>query len=91
MKIRKNEEGKWVTEAIERKKVVRKGKVIKKKVSTKPGYRIDKDGREVRMTPEEIRKRERGAKKAAKKKKGKRSQTARAMKKSQKIRKSRLD
>lgn len=97
-KLIKTNSGNWVfvtedeyAEAIKRKKVVRKGKVIKKKVSTKQGYRIDpKTGREVRMSPEEIRKRKKAAKKTAIKRKGKKSQIGRERKKSERVRKSRI-
>ena len=79
-----------IQEAMKRKKVVRKGKVIKKKVTDKPGYKIDpKTGKEVKMSQTEIRARKKAAKKAAKKRKGKKSQTTRNKKKSDKIRKSR--
>ena len=97
-KLIKTNSGNWVfvteeeyDEAVKRKKVVRKGKVIKKKISTKKGYKLDpKTGREVKISPEEMRKRKKGAKKAAIKRKSKKSQIGRERKKSDRVRKSRI-
>jgi len=71
---------------LEKKVVFRKGvrKVIKK---GRPGYKIV-DGREVKMSSEEIRKRKLGAKKTAIKNKSKKSQISRNRKKSMARRKS---
>ena len=95
-KLIRNESNSWVlisedeyNEAIRRKRVVRKGKVIRKKISDKEGYRIDKSGKEVRMSPAEKRKRKKAARRAAIKRRAKKSQISRQRKKSDKIRKSR--
>lgn len=74
-----------ITETVKRKKVVRGGKVIIKKKSTKKGYKI-KDGKEVRMDPKEVRARKIGQRKGSKKRKAQRSQIARKMKISKKKR-----
>ena len=55
-------------EAIKRKVVVRGGKKIRKKVTTKTGYRMS-EVKQVRMSAAEKRKRAKGAKKAARKRK----------------------
>ncbi len=65
-----------VSEIAKNVKVVRGGKVIVKKKSTKKGYKIV-DGQEVKMDPTELKARKKGAKKAAKKRKAKQSQTNR--------------
>lgn len=68
---------------------VRGGKVQKrKKVANKPGYKVQ-DGKVVKMKSSERLKRKRGAMKAAKKRKGKKSQIQRSAKRSMRIRKSR--
>lgn len=66
-------------------KVVRKGKVIRK-LAPRKGYTI-KGGKYVKVNPAEARKRSISAKKAARKRKGKKSQTSRARKISLKKRK----
>lgn len=69
---------------------VRGGKVQRrKKVSAKDGYKVDKDGKVVRMSASERLKRKRGARKASKKRKSKKSQIARKTKKSMRLRKAR--
>ena len=79
-----------ITEAVKFKKVVRQGKVIKKKTTDREGYKIDpQTGKEIRMSPDEIRRRKKAAKKAKLKRKGKKAQITRARKKSEKVRKSR--
>jgi len=68
---------KKIVEAIERERVVRKGKWKVKYSSTREGYRVlNNDGvrKEIKMSPEEIRKRKRSGKKAARKMKGKMAQ-----------------
>ena len=65
-----------IIEMVERKRVVRKNKWIIKFTTNRPGYKVKNvKGRrtEVRMKPEEVRKRERAAKKAARKRAGKMS------------------
>lgn len=66
---------------LERKVVVRKG-VRKKVKKARPGFKIDKSGREVKMSAEELRKRKLGAKRASIKNKSKKAQIARNRKKS---------
>ena len=68
-------------EAIKKKKVVRDGKKVTIKVTDKDGYKIV-DGKEVKMSADELRKRSKGAKKGAKKAKSKSSQTDRKRKQS---------
>ena len=65
-----------VDEAVKRKRVVRGGKVQLKKKTDKPGYKV-KGGKEVRMTPQEIMRRKRAAKKASLKRKSKKSVSSR--------------
>ena len=77
-----------ITEALKRKKVVRGGKVVKKKVSDKEGYKTDKSGKEVKMSAKEKLARKKGAKRAAIKRRGKGASIARSKKKSLKKRKS---
>ena len=74
-------------EAIKRKVVVRGGKKIRKKVTTKAGYRMS-GGKQVRMSAAEKRKRAKGAKKAARKRKGRMAGILRKRKKSLRKRKS---
>jgi len=69
------------------KKVVRGGKVVKK-VQCRPGYRFDGNSC-VKMSSQELRLRGKAAKKAAKHRKGKKSQISQARKISLRIRKSR--
>jgi len=57
-----------IGEKVVRKKVVRGGKAIVKKVTDKAGYKV-KDGREIRMSPREQQLRKKAAKKAARKRK----------------------
>ena len=68
-------------EAIKRKIVVRGGKKIRKKVTTKSGYRMA-GGKQVRMSASEKRKRAKGAKKASRKRRGKMAGILRKRKKS---------
>jgi len=72
-------------EKIVKKKVVRDGKRIIKKTTDKDGYKMV-DGKEVRMTPEEIRNRKKAGIKGAKKAKSKKSQTSAKRKRSMKKR-----
>ena len=74
-------------EAIKRKVVVRGGKKIRKKVTTKSGYRMA-GGKQVRMSASEKRKRAKGAKKAARKRRGRMAGILRKRKKSLRKRKS---
>ena len=76
-----------ITEALKRKKVVRGGKVVKKKVTDKAGYKI-KDNKEVKMSAKEKLARKKGAKRAVIKRRGKGASIARSKKKSLKKRKS---
>lgn len=73
------------------KRVVRGGVVVKKKVKdkskSKGGYKIDQSGKTVKMTPAEILKRKKGARKAVKKKKGHKGQILKRRAKSLKKRK----
>jgi hypothetical protein len=75
-----------IDEALVKKKVVRNGKKIIKWISTKEGFRVqivDGKPKEVKMTPEEKKKRAKGAKKAQKKKNpAKQAQAARKRAKS---------
>jgi len=73
----------YITEKF--KKVVRQGKIVKKKVC-RPGFSL-KDGKCVKTKAAEKRKRAKGAKRGAKKKKGQKSAIARKAKKSMKKRK----
>ena len=57
-------------EAVKKAFVVRKGKKIKKKISTKTGYKMQ-GGKEVKMDAKEKMKRKKGAKIAARKSKSK--------------------
>ena len=79
-----------LSEAIKRKRMVRNGKRIIKYISTKPGYRVQKgkndNRKEVRITPQELIRRKKAAKKAARKGKGKRNQASRKRKLSNKKR-----
>lgn len=59
-------------ERVIRKRVVRKGRWVIVKKTDRKGYKI-KDGKEVRMTPSEIRNRRRSARRAARKRKSKTS------------------
>lgn len=71
------------------KKVIRKGK-IKRKLFCPPGFRA-KDGKCIKMKPEEMRKRKKATKRAAKKKKGAvLSRMLRKRKKSMKRRKAQI-
>jgi hypothetical protein len=72
-------------EKIVKKKVVRDGKRIIKKTTDKENYKMV-DGKEVRMSPQEIRNRSKAAKKGAKKAKSKKSQTSAKRKRSMKKR-----
>ena len=74
-------------EAIKRKVVVRGGKKIRKKVTTKSGYRMA-GGKQVRMSASEKRKRAKGAKKAARKRRGRMAGILRKRKRSLRKRKS---
>jgi len=69
---------KELTETIVRKKTIRKGKFKIRTTSDRPGYKVKKQKTggyvEIRMSPEEIRKRHRSAKVASRKRKGKMSQ-----------------
>lgn len=68
---------------------VRGGKVQRRKrVAAKSGYKTV-DGKAVRMSPQERLKRKKGAVKAARKRRGKKSQIQRSRKKSMRIRQSR--
>ena len=68
---------------------IRGGKLQKKvKVATKPGHKIV-DGKEVRMKASEKLKRKKGAKIAARKRKGRGAQSLRKRKKSLRLRKMR--
>lgn len=63
-----------VEESLKRTKVVRDGKKITKWTTDREGYKIDNSGsspKEVKMSPEEMKKRKKGAKKGAKKAKAK--------------------
>jgi len=66
-------------ESLVRKKIVRNGKVLIKKKSNKAGYKV-KDGKEVRMSPQEMRKRAKAQKRASRKRKAKSSQASRKRK-----------
>ena len=57
-----------LSETVRKKRVVRQGKRVVKKVTDKPGYRIQ-NGREVRMSTSEKRKRAISQRKAARKRK----------------------
>ena len=70
-----------LTESLKRKVVVRKGKRIRKKVSTKPGYKVI-NGKEVRMKPGEIRRRKKAQRKGARLRKGKKASANRKRKQS---------
>lgn len=72
-------------EGVIRKKVVRGGKKMIVKKSSKAGYKL-KDGKEVKMSPKEIRNRIKSAKKASKKRKAKSAGMARKRKISMKKR-----
>ena len=66
-----------MSESIIKKRVVRNGKKVIRYTSDKPGYKIDMSSgnpKEVKMSPEEIRKHYKAGKKAAKKTKGKLNQ-----------------
>ncbi len=66
-----------IVESIERERVVRKGKWKVRYSSSREGYRVlNNDGvrKEVRMSPDEIRKRKRSGKKAARRMKGRMAQ-----------------
>ena len=74
-----------IDESIKRIRVVRNGKRIIKFKSTKDGYRVKMVNgrpREVRMKPQETRRRKRGQRRAVKKRKAKRSQINRKRKRS---------
>jgi len=71
------------SEAIIRKFAIRGGKKVKIKTSNKPGYKIV-GGKEVRMSPKEIRSRKISAKKAARKLKSKSKSIARKRQRSTK-------
>ena len=73
-------------EALKKKTIVRSGKKMKVKRSTKAGYTV-RDGKEVRMSPAERRRRKKAQKKAAKKRKAKKSTMMRKRKISMKKRK----
>ncbi len=73
-KIQLGENENYLFERIKKVRVVRNGKRMIKFKTDKPGYRVQKVGniaKEVKMKPDEIRKRERGQRIAAKKRKGK--------------------
>ena len=70
------------------KKLTMRGGVKQKKITTdKPGYKMA-GGKEVKMDPKEIRAREKGAKKAVRKRAAKSSQISKARAKTMKKRKS---
>ena len=70
-----------IGEAIKKAFVVRGCKKVKKKISTKAGYKM-KGGKEVKMSASERLKRKKGAKKGAMKAKGKKAGAARKRAKS---------
>jgi hypothetical protein len=70
-----------IDEATRFKRVVRKGKVIRKRVSTRPGYKM-LNGKEVRISQSERMARKRAQKKAAIKRRSKRSIIAKKAKRS---------
>ena len=70
-------------ESIKKVKVVRNGKKITVKKSTKDGYKI-KDGKEVKMSSSEKKNRKKAQKKASKKRKTKSASSARKRAKSMK-------
>ena len=83
------EEAEELDEALKRKVVVRNGKRVKKKISSKTGYKVATDSKtgkkkEVKMSPAEQRTRKKAAKKAARKAKPKKAQAARKRAKSMK-------
>lgn len=74
-----------ISETIKRMKVIRNGKKMIKFVTDKPGFKIvfvNGKPKEVKMTPQEIKTRQKAAKKAAKAKKGKQAQIAKKRAKS---------
>ena len=79
-----------IVEKRTKKRMVRKGQVVKKWTTDREGYKIDaKTGKEVRMSPQEKLKRKKGQRKGKLKRKAKKSQISRSSKKSAKLRKSR--
>lgn len=74
-------------EAIKRKRVIRGGKKVTKRVTDREGYKMI-DGKEVRMSAQERRKRKKGARRSSKKRIVKKNQISRKRNKSLKRRKS---
>jgi hypothetical protein len=73
----------WLEEAKKRKKVVRGGKRQVRITTDRPGYKIVwRNGKpvEVRMSPQEIKKRQKASKRGARKRKGKAKSIARKRK-----------
>ena len=75
-----------ILERVRRKRVVRKGKVKWRKYSTREGYKVV-DGKEVRISPRERRRRKLSQRKAAVKRRSKRARANRVRKRSMKKRK----
>jgi hypothetical protein len=71
-------------ETVKLKKVVRQGKIIKKKTTNRDGYKIDAYGKEVRMSAQEKMRRKKAGIKAARKSKSKRSSASIKRKRSMK-------
>jgi len=65
-----------IAEAIIRKRVVRKGYIIIKKKSDRPGFKVIK-GKEIKIPYDEVLKRKKGARIAARKRKSKKGSIAR--------------
>ena len=74
-----------IGETVKKAFVIRKGKKIKKKISTKAGYKMQ-GGKEVKMSGKEKMKRKKGAKIAARKSKSKKVSAAKKRLKSTKKR-----
>ena len=73
----------WLAESLKRKRVIRGGKRIRKVVTDRPGYKVDyRNGRpvEVRMSPKELRVRQKAGKRAAKKRRSRLKSIARKRK-----------
>jgi hypothetical protein len=89
-----NEDIELVDESVRRKRVVRGGKRVVKYKTNKPGYRVkyvNGRPREVRMKPQERRKRKKGQRRAVRKKRAKRAQINRKRKRSMRKRTSSMN